>query len=386
MATKVQLTGGAFQDSEGNVLANGYLRLYLNQDASVTGTATVCSGIYVQIALDSNGNISASPTQSVWGNDQLSPANTYYRVYGYTASAQLAWGPNNQQVIGNGGTFNVGTWVPNQVFSWTPSSSGVLLQTNGTANGSQVKFNAVAGTNMTITDDGSGDITFAASGGGGGAGSLSASSAIQASPLTVNLSTEGTYDWMYLGGFAGAAISGNCPEASSAFKPHYKFLNGRLINNLRLATTAQNAAGTSSSQFTFNSVSGDDASFDEAGGASSPFLINRAASPFWLSNNNGLFFYPFGFQWRDIPLSTTAARTLRFYVFINNCTATLTARLSDGSAADVSTSVTNGSTAEYIITVNVTPGNASATLSVTLLCSSFNTSASQVGISAVTMA
>jgi hypothetical protein len=81
-----------------------------------------------------------------------------------------------------------------------------------------------------------------------------------------------------------------------------------------------------------------------------------------------------------------AARTLKFYVYLNNATVTLTARLSDGSAADVSAVMTNGSTAEYIVTVNVTPGSFGATLNVSLMVTSFGNSASRVGISAVTMA
>ena len=48
------------------------------------------------------------------------------------------------------------------------SASGVSLETNGTPNPVQTLLNLVAGTNMTITDDGLGNITFTSSGGGGG--------------------------------------------------------------------------------------------------------------------------------------------------------------------------------------------------------------------------
>jgi hypothetical protein len=48
------------------------------------------------------------------------------------------------------------------------SSSGLALEVNGTPNGDQTLLNLVAGTNMTITDDGLGNITFDATGGGGG--------------------------------------------------------------------------------------------------------------------------------------------------------------------------------------------------------------------------
>jgi hypothetical protein len=47
------------------------------------------------------------------------------------------------------------------------SPSGLALETNGTPNGDQTLLNLVAGTNMTITDDGLGNITFDATGGGG---------------------------------------------------------------------------------------------------------------------------------------------------------------------------------------------------------------------------
>lgn len=43
------------------------------------------------------------------------------------------------------------------------SVTGITLETNGTPNGDQTLLNLVAGTNMTITDDGFGNITFDAS-------------------------------------------------------------------------------------------------------------------------------------------------------------------------------------------------------------------------------
>jgi len=52
------------------------------------------------------------------------------------------------------------------------------LETNGTPNGDQTKLNLVEGTNMTITDDGFGNITFDASGGGGGGTVTSVNSGI----------------------------------------------------------------------------------------------------------------------------------------------------------------------------------------------------------------
>lgn len=131
-ATKVQLIGGNFQDSEGNVLALGSLKMRLSQDESITGVGQIGAGIVLTIDLDSGGAVSGSPVQSVWGNDQMTPLNSFYVVTGYDARGQLAWGPNNQQVIGDGGTFDVGTWIPNTVLSWTyPAAVGPTGPTGG---------------------------------------------------------------------------------------------------------------------------------------------------------------------------------------------------------------------------------------------------------------
>ena len=48
-----------------------------------------------------------------------------------------------------------------------PVPDTLLLETDGTPNGSQSLLNLVAGTNVTLTDDGAGNVTIDASGGGG---------------------------------------------------------------------------------------------------------------------------------------------------------------------------------------------------------------------------
>ena len=153
------------------VLANRYLTFQLSQDGNVTGVGNLCSGITVKIQLDSTGNVAGvSSTSRVraipTGNANISPINTYYKVTGYTAAGQRAWGPNNQQVAA-GATFNLGTWVPNSVISWFPEvQQSLLLEVNGAAASSQTVQNLEAGANITITDEGSGNIQIAASGGG----------------------------------------------------------------------------------------------------------------------------------------------------------------------------------------------------------------------------
>lgn len=124
-ASKVQLIGGNFQDNEGNVLVNGTLKVRLSSDEQVAGVGQICAGVVTTLTLDANGAIDTSTPQYVWGNDQMLPVNSFYIVEGFKSDGQLAWGPNNQQVIGDGGTFDVGTWIPNVVISWTyPAAYG----------------------------------------------------------------------------------------------------------------------------------------------------------------------------------------------------------------------------------------------------------------------
>jgi hypothetical protein len=113
MSTTVQIIGGNFQDSQGNLLVNGYLTFTLSQDAQANGTTNICAGREIKILLNSSGSISTSPAQYIWPNDVLTPSNTFYVVRGYTSAGQLVWGPNSQQVLSSPSPFDVGAWYPN---------------------------------------------------------------------------------------------------------------------------------------------------------------------------------------------------------------------------------------------------------------------------------
>lgn len=162
MPTKTQLTGGSFQDTEGNPLAGGYLTMELSQDTQISTNVEICAGFVVLVGLDDNGDV-RSDEGLIWANDVMTPTNTFYLVRAFSAEGQLVWGPNAQQVTGS--SFDVGTWVPGIVNTNT-NIVGIDLQTDSVNNGNQSKLNLVAGTNVTITDDGNGDITFAATGSG----------------------------------------------------------------------------------------------------------------------------------------------------------------------------------------------------------------------------
>ena len=115
MSTINQLTGGAFQDSEGNSLANGYLLFELNQDSTVNTNVQVCSGTTIKIPLDSNGNVVTSPTYSLWPNDVISPSGSFYTISAYAASGQKVWGPNPQSILSSPSPFNLGALIPGKI-------------------------------------------------------------------------------------------------------------------------------------------------------------------------------------------------------------------------------------------------------------------------------
>lgn len=162
MSTKIQLSGGSFQDVGGSPLANGYLSMSLSQDGQVNSDAQIAAGYEITITLDSSGSVDTTTPQYVWPNDAITPVNTFYSVSAYSEDGQLVWGPNSQQVLSSPSPFDIGAWIPG-IVSTSTNSADLLLQTNGVDNGSQTKLNLVAGTNVTLTEDGTGDVTIATS-------------------------------------------------------------------------------------------------------------------------------------------------------------------------------------------------------------------------------
>ncbi len=164
-----RITGGNFQDFEGQVLANGYLTLQLSHDAQESvGPGQVVAGFPRRVPLDANGNIAG--TVLVWPNDQLDPANTYYIVNAYRRDGTLAWAaPQFETVASSPSPFNVGVWIPTNPPSGGAPVGSILLQNNGTNNESQSILNLEStDSSITITDEGSGNINLQSSGGGGG--------------------------------------------------------------------------------------------------------------------------------------------------------------------------------------------------------------------------
>jgi len=113
---KRQIINGGFQDSSGNPLSLGKLRLRLNTDAQATGATgprQVCAGIILNASLDSNGNVAGQTGAGpqIWPNDQLDPTDTVYIAIAYAASGVQGW--KSENVIPSGtGPFDLNTWVP----------------------------------------------------------------------------------------------------------------------------------------------------------------------------------------------------------------------------------------------------------------------------------
>lgn len=166
---KRQVISCPWQDEQGNVLAGGTIVFEASGDALVSGTGELCSGIKGNLTLDINGTVAASPAQYMWPTDQMVPGNITYTVRVYNANGQIAWGPNYGLTVPSGaGSFNLCTWVPNQIGASSGASAGSLtLQTNGVNNGSQQLLDLQEGSNITIVDNGAGQITISGSGSNG---------------------------------------------------------------------------------------------------------------------------------------------------------------------------------------------------------------------------
>lgn len=100
MAIKTITATNAFQDSAGNVLANGTLILRLNQLASATSAGGgQIEPVDIVLTLDANGKITSQPV-NLWANDQLTPTTTFYVMRLYNSNGLLVAGPANWTISG----------------------------------------------------------------------------------------------------------------------------------------------------------------------------------------------------------------------------------------------------------------------------------------------
>lgn len=77
----------AFQDPQGNPVANGTVTFRLTYDAGASGGPQVAAGKKVVVPLDANG----SCIVALWANDYLQPAGSKYEVVAYSYGGAIVW-------------------------------------------------------------------------------------------------------------------------------------------------------------------------------------------------------------------------------------------------------------------------------------------------------
>jgi hypothetical protein len=91
---KTALTGGRFQDSQGNPLSLGYLVFKLSHDSNVAvfGSPTgeqVVAGRNTKMYLNMNGSLNSG--YSIWANNILAPSGSFYGVRAFNSSGLEVW-------------------------------------------------------------------------------------------------------------------------------------------------------------------------------------------------------------------------------------------------------------------------------------------------------
>ena len=236
---KRQVISCPWQDEQGNVLALGRIVFEASGDALVTGTGELCAGIKGSLTLDSGGQVAASPAQYMWPTDQMSPSNITYTVWVYSANGELAWGPNYGLTVPSGaGSFNLCTWIPNQIGSSSGAAAGSLtLQVEGVNNAVQSLLNLESTDgSVTITDEGDGSVNFVA------VPKIKEGSTLFAVP---NSSTFGSGTWVGFSTFPvtsfGGSTLGVILPTSTEFA--YQLVGGTTSGTVH-ASVGQNASPT----------------------------------------------------------------------------------------------------------------------------------------------
>lgn len=113
----VQISGGGFQDSEGNALVDGVVFFRLSADSTdiETGTQQICAGQTVSYTLDTSGNVPSGST--LWPNDLLisnvtGNTDTFYFMSAEDENGQVVYGPNAFQILSSPSPFVLNVLVP----------------------------------------------------------------------------------------------------------------------------------------------------------------------------------------------------------------------------------------------------------------------------------
>jgi len=107
-----QLVGGNFSTFLGQPLSSGYLILELSHDGQGSGNTQIVAGTKTTVPLDMTGNVAG--TVSVWANDTLPPAGSFYWGEIHASDGRIVSSPQRIKltVTSSPSPFNLGSWVP----------------------------------------------------------------------------------------------------------------------------------------------------------------------------------------------------------------------------------------------------------------------------------
>lgn len=219
MPPKSIISSVAFQDPQGNVLANGSIVFDLTVPAEIPGGGQVVP-TRVDVLLTSGGLIPGSAV--IWGNDQLNPGGTLYQVRIFNSNGLLVEGPvfwsitgtapidlsgmipvststllfslpgPNSQIFTSGGTFTIPATV-NKIKVTVVASGGAggggtagpLVGAGGGAGGASIKWLTGLTPGLTLTVS----VASAATGVSGSSGNNGTSSSVSSGTQVITTIT-----------------------------------------------------------------------------------------------------------------------------------------------------------------------------------------------------
>lgn len=383
---------------QGNAFVRFRLRNFSGFVPRVLGTSIIAEP-QVDVLPAADGTFSAT----IWGNDNLDPSNTFYTVEWWNMGRITSQA--NYSITGSVFNLNSAGQLNPPPQPGTTGASQLVLETNGVKNANQQLLNlASSDGTVLLTDQGNGTVNLQTAAATGSLvlnsnTNIASGATFGSISLSVNLTTEGTYDWGIVTAAASAAQQIAYDPALWRWKQARVATltpKGGLIFG---GTSDVVAGGLTQGPISFSANAGDDLG-GASSGATATYPLTGARSLAGLFQNTTLVVPTgYGFDQR-IPLVAGQTRTINFYVFIRSqvnktATGTFTAHLMDGSAADVTTTVVStsgaGGATFFVNKITLTVKPATSCL---LACSFILTSTTGVtgttgdaiGIQAITMA
>ena len=156
-------------------LGGAFTQIFNGGGAGLWGGVNIQTSSYAAQATDDGLLIVFATTAAATFQLPSKPPSTVWKIFVQNAgTAAVTLLPNGAPLLDGavpGGALQPGQGVyistdgTNYYTERGLGAAGIALETNGTPNGVQTLLNLVAGANVTLTDDGAGDVTIAATGG-----------------------------------------------------------------------------------------------------------------------------------------------------------------------------------------------------------------------------